>query len=84
MQELDNDGYPWICLFVAPILLVLTSILAQQSNLFLVKAGVYSTEQRLRSRDNDDGEILHHNNARSNRKGTATYEGTKQSHIQPT
>ena len=63
-------------LFVAPILLVLTSILAQQSILFLVKAGVYSTEQRLMSGGNDDGEICHRNNALSNRKGTATYEGT--------
>ena len=70
-------------LFVAPILLVLTSILAQQSILFLVKSGVYSTEQRLRSGDNGDGEICHRNNAISNRKGTATYEGTASSAFGP-
>ncbi|KAL9180077.1 hypothetical protein ACHAXT_008047 [Thalassiosira profunda] len=56
-------------LFVAPLLLVATSLLAQQSILFLVKAGVYSTEA---NGENGDGR----RNKISDKKGTSSYEGT--------
>ncbi|KAL7539309.1 hypothetical protein ACHAXR_009173 [Thalassiosira sp. AJA248-18] len=63
-------------LFVAPILLVVTSILAQQSILFLVKAGVYSTAsaERGSSGDNNGEMASRQNNNLGNKKGTATYE----------
>mmetsp|Transcript_27201 Transcript_27201/g.56661 ORF Transcript_27201/g.56661 Transcript_27201/m.56661 type:complete len:576 (+) Transcript_27201:217-1944(+) len=70
-------------LLVAPILLVVGSVLAQQSILFLVKAGVYSTENRERggaTGNNTDGEIgmataaPRQSNAANNEKGTASYE----------
>ena len=58
-------------LLMAPILLVVTSILAQQSILFLVKAGVYSTEM-------NEGGAAGGGASRqynlSSKKGTASYE----------
>ena len=55
-------------LFMAPIILIITSILAQQSILFLIKAGLYSTTSNREQRANV--------NTISNNKGTATYENT--------
>jgi len=55
-------------LFMAPVILIITSILAQQSILFLIKAGVYSTTSNREQRANV--------NTISNNKGTATYENT--------
>ena len=55
-------------MFMAPILLVITSVLAQQSIYFLVKAGIYSTERR------DDMSDNHNDPRDNNKKGTASYE----------
>jgi len=55
-------------LFMAPVILIITSILAQQSILFLIKAGVYATTSNREQRANI--------NSISNNKGTATYENT--------
>eukprot|EP00574_Skeletonema_japonicum_P010559 CAMPEP_0201731906 /NCGR_PEP_ID=MMETSP0593-20130828/27178_1 /ASSEMBLY_ACC=CAM_ASM_000672 /TAXON_ID=267983 /ORGANISM="Skeletonema japonicum, Strain CCMP2506" /LENGTH=551 /DNA_ID=CAMNT_0048224771 /DNA_START=115 /DNA_END=1770 /DNA_ORIENTATION=- len=54
-------------IFMAPMLLVITSVLAQQSIYFLVKAGIYSTERR----DMSDN---HNDPLDNNKKGTASYE----------
>ena len=54
-------------MFMAPILLVITSVLAQQSIYFLVKAGIYSTERNMSGNHNDD-------QLDNNKKGTASYE----------
>ena len=54
-------------MFMAPILLVITSVLAQQSIYFLVKAGIYSTERRDMSDNHSDP-------LDNNKKGTASYE----------
>lgn len=55
-------------MFMAPMLLVITSVLAQQSIYFLVKAGVYSTERRdMSDNHNDDPRD-------NNKKGSASYE----------
>jgi len=54
-------------MFMAPILLVITSVLAQQSIYFLVKAGIYSTERR----DMSDN---HNDPLDNDKKGTASYE----------
>lgn len=58
-------------MFMAPLLLIITSIVAQQSIYFLIKAGIYSTE-----RQSADGGIITdtNNNYTSNKKGTASYE----------
>ena len=56
-------------LFMAPIILIITSILAQQSILFLIKAGVYATTSNNREQRANVNTI-------SNNKGTATYENT--------
>ena len=58
-------------MFMAPLLLIITSIVAQQSIYFLIKAGIYSTE-----RQSADGGIIAdtNNNYTSNKKGTASYE----------
>ena len=65
-------------LLVAPILLVVMSVLAQQSILFLVKAGVYSTASGELGASNGDDARLTVASRRSdiinNRKGIATYE----------
>lgn len=58
-------------LLMAPILLVVTSILAQQSILFLVKAGVYSTEM---NEGGAAGGGASRQNNLSSKKGTASYE----------
>lgn len=66
-------------LFIAPLLLVITSLLAQQSIICLIKAGVYSSAS---STSGDDTPISIESSRRSNgddintvnRKGTATYE----------
>jgi len=60
-------------LFIAPILLVITNLLAQQSILFLVKAGVYSTSA---ISGREDGVTRQSNNTISNRKGISSYENT--------
>ena len=57
-------------MFMAPLLLIITSIVAQQSIYFLIKAGIYSTERQ----SADGGIITDTNNYTSNRKGTASYE----------
>lgn len=57
-------------MFMAPILLIITSIVAQQSIYFLIKAGIYSTERQ----SADGGVITDTNNYTSNKKGTASYE----------
>ena len=54
-------------MFMAPLLLVITSVLAQQSIYFLVKAGIYSTERR----DMSDN---HNDPLDNDKKGTASYE----------
>jgi len=56
-------------LFMAPVILIITSILAQQSILFLIKAGVYSTTSNNREQRANGNTI-------SNNTGTATYENT--------
>ena len=56
-------------LFMAPIILIITSILAQQSILFLIKAGVYATTSNNREQRANISTV-------SNNKGTATYENT--------
>ena len=65
-------------LFVAPILLIVTNLLAQQSILFLVKAGIYSTTSN--NRDTQNNAIIISNN---NRKGSATYENTAKAAFGP-
>jgi len=55
-------------MFMAPVLLVITSVLAQQSIYFLVKAGIYSTERRDNMSDN------HNDPLDNDKKGTASYE----------
>lgn len=57
-------------MFMAPLLLIITSIVAQQSIYFLIKAGIYSTERQ----SADGGIITDTNNYTSNRKGTSSYE----------
>jgi amino acid permease len=57
-------------MFMAPLLLIITSIVAQQSIYFLIKAGIYSTERQ----SADGGIITDTNNYTSNKKGTASYE----------
>ena len=62
-------------LFLAPLLLVITSLLAQQSIIFLVKAGVYSsTSSSTRSGDDTPEESVDNTVNVVNRKGSATYE----------
>jgi amino acid permease len=65
-------------LLVAPILLVVTSVLAQQSILFLVKAGAYSNADGGIGTSNCDDARLTVASRRSdiinNRRGIATYE----------
>lgn len=68
-------------LLVAPILLLVTSVLAQQSIIFLVKAGVYSTPrwQQGASRDNEGDSTAasgsrQNNDLISNKKGLVSYE----------
>jgi amino acid permease len=62
-------------MFCAPLLLLVTSVIAQQSVIFLIKAGVYSTgssETGEEETNNLHGGIR--NRAVNNRKGTASYE----------
>jgi amino acid permease len=54
-------------MFMAPLLLVITSVVAQQSIYFLIKAGIYSTERR----DLFDN---HNDQLDNNKKGAASYE----------
>ena len=66
-------------LLVAPIILVVTSVLAQQSIMFLVEAGVYSTASRERGANGDDDDhgvmaASSRQNKLSDKKGTASYE----------
>lgn len=66
-------------LLVAPLLLVVTSVLAQQSILFLVRAGAHSTARRERGATGDgdrDGEAaaIAGGVPRGNQKGAVTYE----------
>lgn len=69
-------------LLVAPVLLVVMALLAQQSILFLVKAGVYSTsKEHDDGARGDDGDVImtgsaprNNGSAISERKGNASYE----------
>ena len=65
-------------LLVAPILLVVMSVLAQQSILFLVKAGIYSTVSgELEASNGDDARLTvasRRSEIINNRKGIASYE----------
>ncbi|KAL3798365.1 hypothetical protein HJC23_005018 [Cyclotella cryptica] len=62
-------------LLVAPLLLLVTAAIAQQSIIFLVKAGIYSTGSRERSSEGDiANRDMHRSGARNNNKGTASYE----------
>lgn len=54
-------------MFVAPLLLIATGAIAQQSIMFLIKAGIYSTGESETGEDN-------RNRAGNNRKGNASYE----------
>lgn len=54
-------------MLVAPLLLIVTAAIAQQSIIFLVKAGIYSTGSRENLGDGVRGGV-------SNKKGTASYE----------
>jgi amino acid permease len=56
-------------MFIAPILLIITSVVAQQSIYFLIKAGIYSSE-RVRT----DGDMTRSDNSDINKKGAASYE----------
>ena len=62
--------------FVAPLLLIATAALAQQSILFLIKAGIYSTDSGENNTDEhnatDGG--LQGSLTVGNRKGTVSYE----------
>lgn len=55
-------------MFVAPLLLIATGVIAQQSIMFLIKAGIYSGGSC------DSGEHNNRNRTVDNRKGTASYE----------
>jgi len=54
-------------MFMAPVILVISSVVAQQSIYFLTKAGTYSTEHRDLSNNHND-------QLDNNKKGTASYE----------
>ena len=58
-------------MFMAPLLLFLTGAIAQQSIMYLIKAGIYSTGSKDHS---DDYDISRGMTRDSNRKGTASYE----------
>ncbi len=60
-------------LFVGPLILVLTAVLAQQSIIFLIKAGVFSTTSRETDRFNHTA-TSRRNDIVENRKGIASYE----------
>jgi len=64
-------------LLLAPIILIVTSVLVQQSILFLVKSGIYSTASREQgATSEDEGEMagVPRQNNRNNKKGNASYE----------
>ncbi|KAL7481911.1 hypothetical protein ACHAW6_007592 [Cyclotella cf. meneghiniana] len=62
-------------MLVAPLLLLVTAAIAQQSIIFLVKAGIYSTVSREGSSgDGIANRGIHRARASSNKKGTASYE----------